>query len=167
MGAQKADYRVKDIYQEENPDVEYGVFSNFITECNHFLMQEVILNNLSIKLPSMGSLYIKKFRPKVIDEEGNLIKKGLKVDFHKTRQLWATKYPGMKMAEVKQIADRPMVYYTNKHSDGYVFKFKWDTLTSSLPGKSCYTFRPARQHGRFLATCAKNPDITIDFYEKK
>ena len=161
-----ADYRVKDIYKEEDTGIDYKTFSAFITECNAALMRSMILENSVLKLPSMGSLQIKKFKPSLLDEEGNINKKAMKVDFGETRKLWAQKYPGLTMEEIKKIEDRPIVYYTNKHSDGYIYKIYWDTLTTNLPGKSCYKFRPARSHGRFLASCAKNSKLNIDFYEK-
>lgn len=163
----KADYRVKDIIKEEDINVSPKIYSAFITECNVALMKSMILNNIRLKLPSMGSLQINKYKPKLLDANNNLVKRGLKVDFGSTRKLWADTYPGLTMSEILDISNRPLVYYKNKHSDGYLFKFKWDTLTTNLPGKSCYKFRPARAHSRFLAAAAKSENINIDFYEKK
>lgn len=162
----KADYRVKDIYKNEDIEIPYKDFSAFVTECNFELLKAMILENLIIKLPSMGSLSIKKYKPKVLNDKGELNKKALKVDYGATRKLWKEKYPGMTIEQIKEIPDRPLVYYTNKHSGGFIYKFYWDKFTSSLPGKSVYQFRPARDHSRFLARLVKDPNVEIDFFEK-
>lgn len=167
MGAPKANYRVKDIWERENPGIDKKSFSAFVTECNHALMRAAIMENIIINLPSMGSLQIKKIKPKVTNEDGTIRKKGLKVDFGATRKMWAAMYPGLSIEEIKRIEGRPIVYHTNKHSNGYVYKVKWDTLTTTLPGKSCYEFRMARQHTRFLSAMGQDPNVDIDFYEIK
>lgn len=162
----KADYRVKDIYNSEEIEIPAKDFSAFITDCNNELMKAMTLENLILRLPSMGSLQIKKYKPQFLNKDGEVNKKALKVDFGETRKLWKEKYPDLTMKEILQIKDRPIVYYTNKHSNGYALKYYWDTITTNLSGKSLYKFRPARQHSRFLSKTYKDPNINIDFYEK-
>lgn len=162
-----ADYRVKDVYKDIQTDIPYNVFSAFIQEANEAVMTAMIFENLEIRIPSMGSIQIKKSIPSVLDKNGNLKKKALRVDYQGTKMLWKEKYPGMSIEEIKQIPDRPIVYHKNKHSDGYIYKFIWDKLTCNMPMKSFYSFKAARGFTRMLAKELKQDGTKIDFFESR
>ena len=44
------------------------------------------------------------------------------------------------------IKDKPLVFYTNEHTDGRVMRFYWKKKYSTLPNKSVYAFCPTQQH---------------------
>lgn len=161
-----ADYRVKDVYKDISTEVNYSTYSKFVTEANEALMSAVIYDNLEIKLPSIGSISIKKSMPSILDKDGNLKKKALKVNYGATNKLWKEKYPDKTWEQIKAIPDKTVVYHVNKHSDGFIFKFVWDKLTSNLPHKSFYRFKAARYFTRLLASELKN-NSKLDFYEIK
>jgi hypothetical protein len=160
-----ADYRVKDIYKDLTTDVPYITFSAFIQEANDSLLKEVIYNNMQIKLPGMGHIEIRKRRPRILDKAGNIKKRALKIDYKATKDLWKELYPDKSKEEIKELRDKPVVYHTNKHSDGYIYKFVWDKLTCNMPFKSFYRFKAARGYTRLLAKELKKENCKLDFYE--
>ncbi len=75
-----ADYRVKDIYKDILTDVPYKTFSEFIQEANDSMMQSIIYDNMQVKLPGMGNIEVRKRRPSLLDKDGTIKKKALKID---------------------------------------------------------------------------------------
>lgn len=160
----KADYKVKDIYDDLQPEgVDYRTFAAFITECNEALMFAMIDENLTLSLPSMGYLSVQKHKPKILRKDGTVRKRSMKVNFGETWKLWRSKWPDLSDQEIKALPDKPLVYHTNKHTDGYVFKFIWDKFTSSMTGKSFYKLKPAREFTRHLSKQLKEGNV--DFFE--
>ncbi len=162
-----ADYRVKDIYKDILTDVPYKTFSEFIQEANDSVMQSIIYDNMQVKLPGMGNIEVRKRRPSILDKDGNIKKKALKIDYKASKDLWKELYPGKCVEEIKEIKDKPIAYHTNKHSDGYIYKFMWDKLTCNMPFKSFYKFKAARGYTRLLAKELKQDNCKLDFYEIK
>jgi hypothetical protein len=158
-----ADYRVKDIYKEVETDLSAAEFGKFVSECNETLLFAMFNDNIVLSLPNMGYLSVQKTKPKLLNEDGTLRKKGLRPDWGGCRKLWAEKYPDKTWEEIKAIKRKPMVYHKNRHTNGYVYSIVWDMLTTPMKGKNMYEFKAAREFTRYLSGQLKAQ--TVDFYE--
>lgn len=159
----KADYRVKDIYNEVETDLTRGEFGKFVSECNAALMFAMIDENIVLSLPNLGYLSVQKTKPVLLNEDGTLRKKGLRPDWGACRKLWAEKYPDKTWDEIKAIEGKPLVYHKNRHTDGYVYSIVWDMLTTPMKGKSMYEFKAARGFRTYLSNQLYAQ--AVDFYE--
>lgn len=147
-------------------NVSYKQFSDVVNRFNNKLKNELIYNSCKFVLPyRIGSMYIK--RKKVIlrlDEEGNVIKKGLIPDWKKTLELWKKVYPGQSKEELKLIKNKQVVYNLNEHTYGYRFFLFWSKKTSNIKNHGPYEFVFAKSNRRELARALRsNPNIT--YYE--
>jgi hypothetical protein len=99
-----------------------------------FFVQKLLEGN-RIKLPChLGSMAFvgKKTKPR-IDENGYI--KGIPVNWGETNKLWK------RNPEAK--ANKALVFYTNEHSDGYVYKLYWSYKQSLGTFKLLYLFTPS------------------------
>ena len=113
----------------------------------------------------VGEFNIVKYKPTMLTKDGELRKEALKVDWATTKSSWEKIY-GMKydVDEFKKIKDKPLVYFSNDHSDGWEYRWNWNKITSTLKNQSKMYFKPSRTNKRLLATAIKSI-TSLDFSE--
>jgi hypothetical protein len=154
------------IYKEEGGILKYSLFSKIIREANDSIIDLIIKESLEFNMPRrIGTLRIRKFPTKTVDKNGNSIYKRRRPDWAKTKKLWAEKYPGKTMEELKQIPDKPLVRHLNEHSNQYAYTFHYNKNLGKYKNKSTYSFTPARGAKNLLAATIKDPNIRVDYYE--
>lgn len=145
-------------YKKKHGDTKTkrGVYAKVMRDIFKGLVHKMIYEGLRLDMPAgLGVIGIAKtkFVPK-LDRDGNLMINKLQVDNHKTIELW-------KRDEEARIA-RKRVFFVNKHSDGYVYRFRWDKTFCSLKNYGVYSFVTPYYHQRALAAAIKNPNVHID-----
>ena len=152
----------KGIDRKCEANVPYVKWLRICKKFNHLKMQS-ILQGVVFKMPfRMGSIGIAEEKMKIkFDENGELIKRNLSVDWNTTMILWRKMYPEVKTRSgYKEIRGKPICYYTNEHTDGRVFQFRWKKKYSNIKNKSVYCFDIGKQFRHDLRDMTfKNPNI--------
>jgi len=162
----KADFKSIDLYtyyqslieKGSKYDVKRKLFTSILKDFNEIIYQkEIVLNSHEFNLPCrLGTLRIKQFKRNYkIDANNKLISK-LATDYKRTKELW------LRNPEARKL--KKLVFYENKHSDGYEFRCHWSKKKSNTPCKSFYQFIPCRTNKRFINECIKK-GINLKFYE--
>jgi hypothetical protein len=109
---------------------------------NKFLLGKVFQGEV-VTLPSnLGDLsVVGKKRKITFDEDGNI--RGVGVDWVKTKAL-------RERSETARL-ERKRVFYTNSHSDGYVYKFLWAKKGYLIENKILYSLKLTRTNIRTLS----------------
>lgn len=103
-------------YRENDGKVNRKKYGEIVTDYLKLVKSEILLKK-SFKLPEgVGTISIKKYKPKLEFEDGKLINK-LPVNIKATNDLWNS--------DPEAKASRILVRYRNKHTNGYVFHIKW------------------------------------------
>lgn len=157
-GLDKQDLPFGTNYKDTSYDIKFTLYKQIVKDLNKKVIEALILKNYEFTIPfRMGELSVKKRKTKVrLDENGNVLKSKLPVDYKATKELWAID-PQAKEEHIK-------IYLFNEHFDGYRCLFYWKKRDINTSGIKPYCFRPTREHKRNLAFQIKNnPDI--EFYE--
>lgn len=117
------------------PEKDYVKINN---ECNRFIIDKVF-EGFDVHLPArMGVLSIVgKKREIKFDEDGN---PKLPPDWKKTKELWNRNNE----AKVR----KQLVYITNEHSDGIIYRFFWSKKKILVPYKSLFSLIMTRDNKR-------------------
>jgi hypothetical protein len=116
------------------------------------------------RLGSLGIVQTKKVLK--FHDDGTLNTDNLGVNWDKTLSLWKELYPDCTdKSDYKKYKDKPMVYYTNEHTDGRIMKFHWKKKNTNIKNKSVYCFNIANQYKRAL-TQLINKNSNIQFCVK-
>ena len=85
----------------------------------------------------MGVFSIRK-RKKILRlyPDGSLDTRNLRVDYKSTVALWRK--------DEEAYIEHKKIYYLNKHTDRYYYKFYWDKTICVTPNNSVYAFKPAK-----------------------
>jgi hypothetical protein len=165
-GKVKTDYTQNDLYNfykensQFNLDIKKIKFNKIIKKFNRELIKLILYKNFAFKMPyTLGTLRIKKYKYSGIqyDENNNIIKKKLLIDYKKTKDLWE-RNPAAK-------EEKKLVLHLNEHSDGYLYRFYWDKTNGKLRNKEAYKFIPSRTNKRWLASVIKDETLKVDFFE--
>lgn len=148
----------------DNP-ISRKKYIELVREYNDEILKLIIYDGLDYLFHwRLGSLRIRKRDNSLkLGKDGEVANK-LKVDWPKTHKFWAQKYPGKSFEELKEIKDKPLIYYLNEHSDGVVGRWFWDKITCNIPNQSAYTFRPVRARKREAAQVWKRYPKLFDLY---
>jgi hypothetical protein len=123
-------------YRKKNKDTHFDLVQGEYKFLIKLLLKEAlkdIQEGNSFKLPlNLGELYIYKKR-----------QKRKPIDWQNTKKYG--KY----------------IYHLNLHSDGLIFKYKWNKSKARFINKSIYDFRPSRKNARALAALAKADNLEI------
>jgi len=167
----KVDYGFDDIYkwykEESKNPLDKKIARNIIIDFNNEVLKSVVFEGHDHSLGGrLGSIRIRKFDNNLkLNKKGEIANK-LKPDWPKTYELWNKKYPGKSPKELKEIKNKPLVYHLNEHTDGYVFKWYWDKITSNVKNQTAYSFEPIRTIKREAAKAWKNiPGLRDIYYE--
>lgn len=121
-------------------NVGYLTWLRICKKFNKCKMESIIKGHLftmPFRLGTIGIIQIKK-RIK-FDENDKLITKGISVDWKKTYDLWKKLYPGRIGRDgYKDIKGKQVVYYTNEHTDGRIFKLHWKKKYCNIKNISAY-----------------------------
>lgn len=162
------DYGNEDIFRyyvkkTGNPNnLKQGTFFKIFKEYIQYVRQLMIENAFQFTLPyNMGKFRLYKYKVKIrFDENGNLDKRNLRPDWDATKKYWTQLYPGKTMAELKLIPDKPKLYFTNKHTDGFRIRLRWFKGTALFKHKAIYRLKLLRVFAREIAKAVKeNPHI--------
>jgi hypothetical protein len=161
-------YRLKFTKRERECSefVDYKTFAGIIKDFNKELIRIIIEEGSEFKLPvRMGYFRIQKFRKKIrFKPDGTIDKSSLRVDWNATKKLWAKEYPGKTMEDLKKIEKKPLVYFLNEHTDGYLYKFFWNKKGSNARNRGIFTARFADDNHRYLAKVLKDENRKTEYY---
>ncbi len=168
VNRESSTYTTSDYYKlyktkSSNP-VSPSVFNSVIVDFFEIRMQLLIFENMDIHFPfRFGSVGIRGICDAIKLKKDGTVR--YLIDWGKTNKLWASLYPDKTPAEIKQIKNKPVIYFTNNETDGRVYDFIWDKLTSNFRYKTYYRFSPTRKWKRKLANYIR---ITknIPYYDK-
>ena len=167
----KIDFSVPDIYKAYKKTVaspvEKVLFTELLREYNTEVLRMIVFDGMDYSISNrVGSLRIKKFDNSLrLNKQGEVANK-LRPDWPKTHKRWEQLYPGKTFEELKKIPNKPIVCHLNEHSDGFVFKWYWDKVTSNLRNQSAYKFEPVRDMKRLAAKAWKTiPKLKDIYYE--
>jgi len=120
------------------PAVEEKEYVKILNEFNKFIMDSVF-QGYEVHLPAkMGILSIIGKKKKItFDEDG---KPNLPPHWKKTKDLWER--------DPKAKAEKKLVYITNAHSDGIIYRFFWSKLKMMVAYKTVYSFQATRENKR-------------------
>lgn len=140
----------------------FEIFKEYIEYVKKMMME----NSFRFAIPGrLGYLYIYGYKVKYkLDENGNLDKRSLRVDWDATKKYWKELYGDLTVAELKEIKGKPKIYLLNKHSSGKRFRTQWNKTTAIFNNKRLYSIKGVRQYSRQLAKTVKN-NPNIDFTE--
>lgn len=161
-GKHNTDYGLKDffkLYREiSKSPVVYSKYSKVINDFNKEISRMIVEDSYEFRFPyRIGYLRIRKFKTKLkLDDDGNLKIKHLRPDWKATNELWNNN------EEAK--LNKKIVYHTNKHSNGYYFKWFLDKSTTNVKNMYVYMFYPCRNNQRFLSKTIQTEE-NVDYYE--
>jgi len=117
--------------------VGWNKYRNIWKDIATELMEEVIITGYEWKLPcGLGTIRMKKYKPKLRFKEGRLDPKILHIDYNETRILWENDLD----AREKKIK----VYHLNSHSDGYKVVLDWLKPFTKTSKVRKFRFYPTR-----------------------
>lgn len=127
-------------YRREAKKLKQKVLSNgdyrkFIMEYHQLIADECINNKFEYKPPCrLGTFRIaKKKNLFLLDENGEIDKRYVVIDWAKTKAIWA-KYPEKK--------GKKFIFFDNKHTAGYYFRWEWSRATAFFHNMDYYIFYP-------------------------
>lgn len=145
----------KSRYINTNPklyNVSSKLYLQILSEFNEMLVQVMLDENIDYKLPyNLGTIGIRKYKPKFKTENGKIIANKLPIDPIETRKLWESN-PDAKARKI-------YVRFNNKHSEGFVFKLYWAKSKALFKNKTIYTMSFKRSFKRMLAQRIKEKSI--------
>jgi hypothetical protein len=143
-------------------NVQYHVWLRICKKFNHLKIQSILRGNI-FKMPcKLGSIGVIQQQQKIkFNEDGEIIKRNMCIDWNSSIILWRKLYPECKTKEdFKKIKNKPICYYTNEHTDGRIFRFGWKKKMSALRNRSVYLFDVGKQYKNELRDLIyKNPNI--------
>ena len=140
--------------------IKKGVFHSVIKKFNREMVKLILYKSKEFKFPyRLGSLRILKVkaRPLKYDENGNIVKQKLNVNWKARKELW------QRNAKAKE--EKKLVLHLNEHTNEYRYRFYWNKRTAKFKNKESYKFTPSRENKRWLASILKDETLKIDYFE--
>lgn len=147
-------------YYRENYSncVNWEVYRNVWKDIINEIVPEMMIYNYHWKLPcGMGSIAMRKYKPKIRLKEGVLDTKNLRIDYKETRILWENDED----AREKKLK----VYHINDHTDNNKVIFQWIKPLERSNKIRKYRFYISRLWNRKLATILKEHLNKSDYFE--
>lgn len=123
-------------YRGQNKDTHFDIDQGEYKFLVKLILKEIleeVLSGSTVKFPiNLGEFYIYKKR-----------QKRKPIDWMNTKKYG--KY----------------IYHLNLHSDGLIFRYRWNKTKARFINKSIYEFRPSRKNARALAKLAKADNLEI------
>lgn len=169
------DYSLKDCYnsyknsckEQDIKYVTYTVYSKVYKSFIKSVILEMIQDAGDFKLPyRLGELSIRKRKiEKKLDDNGDIVHVNRPIDWGSTNKMWIEKYGTSDIKKLKQIKNKKLIRYDNKHTNGYTFKVYWDKYLCVVKNRSKYAFKPCRDFVRSISKIQK--EQKTDYYEIK
>lgn len=143
----KSDYGIRDYYKfyKENSKskIDYNTYNKVALSCFDQLMNLVINNNYTWRLPSgLGRICVSKRPTSTTFKNGKLVT-NRPINFKATKELWNNNSKAKK--------NKTLVYYENFHTDGYVLYIRYSLAGSNFKNKNYYKIKFNRAKKRALA----------------
>lgn len=153
----KSDYGTFDYfrhYKRSHPESELteSQYRKILREVNTRIKDKIGNLPYDFKMPKrVGTIKVRKYYPEFrVDEDGTITNK-LSIDFKATLDWWS------KDREARD--NKLKLYFENEHSDGFIFKIRYDKKTARFKNKSVYMFRPNRALKNILSKNIINKKI--------
>lgn len=164
-------------YKKNNPGITI-TRKQYVEACKLFnkkISDSIIRESTEFRIFfGIGFIRIRTFKQNVkFTKDGKLDTRKNKIDWFKTKQLWAKIYPGKTPTELKGIPNKKLVIHLNEHTNGYVMRWFWDRRTCAFENRASYVFKPVKggitpegyYYGRLgLVQWIKNEDRHNDYY---
>jgi hypothetical protein len=147
------------VKQQDAATITQKQFTSIWKEYSNLIMEKVIREKYDLKMQAqLGSIYIvsKKIEFK-FDDNGDLIRKGFRIDWKATRDMWE--------GDPKTQENKQVIYHFNEHSSRRNFRFYWDKRLCRALHQTFYMFYPCRKWKRELAKWIKSDDFDTIYYE--
>lgn len=127
--------------KSENP-VSIQDFMKINNAFSKFLVEELLLGKAIFLPGGLGVVKVSGKKQKIkVTEDGKV--KGAAVDWKTTKELWAR--------NPKAKEEKKRIFFTNEHSDGIRYYFKWSNYSVPLANKVFYEMVMNRRAKRLLA----------------
>lgn len=134
-------------------NVDYQSWLRICKKFNQRKLESIILRRIVFEMPfKLGAVGIIQFKRKIkFDEDGKLITTGLVPDWPKSWDLWMTQYPdAVTSKDFKDIKNKKVVFRTNEHTDGRIFRYHWKKKYCNIKNISAYELNIAPQYKKAL-----------------
>jgi hypothetical protein len=130
-------------------------------------MNKILFEAEEFRFPArLGHLRIKKRKVHIeLDQNGNIKKEFLRIDYKASWDMWRNLYPGKTDKEIATIPNKAKVYHLNDNFNGYYCRFYWDKTTMNVSNGTAYCFKVIRKWQRLVAKILNDPNLTINYYE--
>jgi hypothetical protein len=165
-GIYKSDYGIIDMYRhyrntQKNKGIEpvdISTYRKIIKSYNIQICDYIVKESGELRLPHrLGYLRIRKFKTKLkLDHNGQLITRHLQPNWKATNKLWEENENAKK--------EKKIVWHTNKHTNGYYYKWYWDKRACNITNHTVYSLVMSRDNKRNIARTI-NENENIDYYE--
>jgi len=169
-----ADFKSLDIYKHYKQrckdknmiPVKYSQFARILQTFNTNRINLTIMENIEFHMPyRTGSIRIKKKEVRVkLDDNGDVDKRNLSINWKKTKEHWIKKYPNKTSEEIKLISNKKLIYELNEHTEGFRYVYYWDKITCNIKNQSAYIFNTTRTNKEKL-TIALKTIKNLNYYE--
>lgn len=123
-------------------NVYYPTWLRICKKFNERKMQSIISGHIFNMPFRLGSIGIVQFKRRIkFDENGNLITKGFAINWDKTIKMWRQQYGDMPLKEYGKIRGKKVVFITNEHTDGRMFRFHWKKKYAVVKNISAYELK--------------------------
>jgi hypothetical protein len=140
------------IHTDSKYNVDPKLYGNILKDFNKAIMSEILYDNFEYTLPSMlGELSIKKYTKSTLE-----IAK-LPIDWKETKSMWEE--------DPETREQKKLIRQLNDHTNGQIFRFKYNKKKARYKNKSVYKFLACRTAKRELATALKDTNVEINFYQ--
>jgi hypothetical protein len=158
-----ADYGINEMwkfYKEKYDVLDEKTYKKVLKLFNKKVSNAIVKEAFEFIMPrNIGNIRIKKNKPRLtLTPEGKLDKKMLIPNWKETWKLWDT--------DPESKENKTIVYYENKHTDGYIYRWHYSKHRNNLKNKSAYSFIPSRTNKNNLTEVLKNMDDypSLDYY---
>lgn len=143
--------------------LERKQYSAFIKELFTTYSENIVKENLQLKLGKLGIIRVQAKTLNFFTKEGKLAK-SLEVDWIKTWEFWETKYEGKTRDEITEIKNKKVLYFENEHTNREFYRHLWDNATAVVKFKRFYKFKPSRQYSRLITKVVTDPNRKTFYY---
>lgn len=163
-------------YKDNGGTLTKKQFISIISKFNLKMSNKIVTEGVEFRLPyRLGFIRIKTNKQKIVIKDGKLDKSKLPIDWATTRRIWREDNPDLSWDEIYELEDKPLIYHTNSHANGYIMKWYWDRRLCNIKNQGLYGFKTVKGgdrdgmlYGRRgLASCIKGDDFgnKINYFE--
>jgi hypothetical protein len=143
------------IYGKYN--VTKQIYTKILKRFNQELFNLIIDKGLIYNIPfGLGTIKVVHWKKQYkFNEKGDLKTNTFPVDWKTTMKLWSE--------DEEARNEKLVVYESNKHTEGHIYKTSWSRARSKYTIIKCYKFVPARKNSRLLGKKLKDPKFLKTF----